>query len=136
MILKQNKVKHNPFAKSHGVNTIVWGRSFKSMDLCKRSTNENSTGPNKTSAGLNHHQHLHPLMVTLGFPDGSDDMVKNLCTSAGDVRDMGLIPGSGRSAGERNGKPLQYSCLGNPLDSGAWRCIVCRVTKSWTQLSD
>ena len=68
-------------------------------------------------------------MVTLGFPDGSDDMVKNLCTSAGDVRDMGLIPGSGRSAGERNGKPLQYSCLGNPLDKGAWQAAVHGVTK-------
>ena len=46
-------------------------------------------------------------------------MVKNLPASAGDVRDMSLIPGSGISAGEVNGNPLQYSCLENPMDRGA-----------------
>ena len=44
-------------------------------------------------------------------------VVKNLPTSAGDVRDVGSIPGSGRSPGEGNGNPLQYSCLGNPMDT-------------------
>ena len=48
---------------------------------------------------------------------------------------MGLIPGSGRSPGEGNGKPLQYSCLENPMDRGASQAAVHRVTKSWTQLS-
>ena len=47
-------------------------------------------------------------------------MVKNLPANAGD---MGLIPGSGRSPGEGNGSPLQYSCLGNPMDRGAWWAI-------------
>ena len=47
-------------------------------------------------------------------------MVKNLPANAGDLRDMGLIPGSGRSLGEGNGNPLQYSCLENPMDRGAW----------------
>ena len=51
-----------------------------------------------------------------GFPGGST--VKNQPTNAGD---MGSIPGLGRSIGERNGKPLQYSCLGNPIDRAAWR---------------
>ena len=60
-------------------------------------------------------------------------MVKNLPVNAGD---SGLIPGSGRSPGEGNGNPLQYSCLGNPMDRGAWQGIVhrVRVAKSWTQL--
>ena len=48
-------------------------------------------------------------------------VVKNLPASAGDVRDMGSIPGWGRSPRERNGNPLQYSCLKNPMDRGAWR---------------
>ena len=48
-------------------------------------------------------------------------MVKNLPASAGDI---GLIPGLGGSLGERNGNPLQYSCLGNPMDGGAWWPIV------------
>ena len=48
-------------------------------------------------------------------------MVKNPPASAGDVRDSGLIPGSGRSPGEVNGNPFQYSCLENPMDKGAWQ---------------
>ena len=48
---------------------------------------------------------------------------------------MGLIPGSGRSPGEANGNLLQYSCLGNPMDRGAWWATIHRVTKSWTRLS-
>ena len=51
-------------------------------------------------------------------------------------RDPGSIPESGRSPGEGNGNPLQYSCLENPMDGGAWWAIVQAVTKSWTQLSD
>ena len=61
-------------------------------------------------------------------------LVKNLPANAGDVRDKGSIPGLGRSRGERNGKPLQYSCLKNPMDSGAWRATVHRVAKSQTWL--
>ena len=49
--------------------------------------------------------------------------------------DAGSIPGSGRSPGAGNGNSLQYSCLGNPMDRGAWRAIVYEVIKSWTQLS-
>ena len=59
-------------------------------------------------------------------------VVKNLPASAGDVRDAGLIPRSGRSLGEGNGNPLQYSCLKNPMDRGAWQAIVHRVAKSQT----
>ena len=54
-------------------------------------------------------------------------MVKNLPANAGDP---GLIPGSGRSPGEGNGYPLQYSCLENSMDRGAWRATVHGVTKS------
>ena len=59
-------------------------------------------------------------------------VVKNLPANARDVRDMGLIPGSGRSPGEGNGNTLQYSCLENPMDRGACQSIVLRVTRSWT----
>ena len=61
-------------------------------------------------------------------------MVKNLPASIGDVRDMGLIPGLGRSPGGGHGNPLQCSCLEDPLDRGAWQAMVHRVTKSQTQL--
>ena len=55
-------------------------------------------------------------------------MVKNLPA----MREAGSIPGSGRSPGEENGNPLQYSCLENPMDRGAWWATVHRVAKSWT----
>ena len=61
-------------------------------------------------------------------------MVKNLLANAGDVGDASLIPGLGRSPGEGNGNPLQYSCLENPMDRGAWQVAVHRVPQSWTQL--
>ena len=56
--------------------------------------------------------------------------------SACNVGDLGLIPGSGRSPGEGNGNLLQYSCLENPVDGGAWWAAVHGVTKSRTRLSD
>ena len=69
--------------------------------------------------------------VLMGFPSGSDG--KESACSAGD---LGSIPGWGRSPGEWNGKPLQYSCLENPMDRGAWRATVHGLKKSRTQLSD
>ena len=59
-------------------------------------------------------------------------VVKNLPANAGDVRDMGSISGLGRSPEGGNGTPLQYSCLGNPMDRGAWRGMAHRVVGSDT----
>ena len=56
-------------------------------------------------------------------------MVKNPPANAGDARDMGPIHGSGRFPGEGNGNSLQYFCLGNPMDKGAWQTTVCGVTR-------
>ena len=56
--------------------------------------------------------------------------------SAYNVGDLGSIPGLGRSTGEGNGNPLQYSCLENPMERGAWQATVHWVTKSQTRLSD
>ena len=61
-------------------------------------------------------------------------VVKNPPANAGDARDMGLIPGSGRSPGEGHGNLFQYSYLENPMDRGAWRATVHRIIKSWTWL--
>ena len=66
----------------------------------------------------------------MGFPGGSDSK-----ESACNARDPGLIPGSGRFPGVGNGKPLQYSCLKNSRDSGAWWARVRGVTQSQTCLS-
>ena len=62
-------------------------------------------------------------------------VVENLPVNAGDARDVGSITGSRRSAGGGNGSPLQYSCLENPMDRGAWWATVCEVAKSQAQLS-
>ena len=61
-------------------------------------------------------------------------VVKNLPANAGDLRDVGSIPGVGRSPGDGNGNPLLYSCLGNPMDRGAWLATVHSATQSRTQL--
>ena len=56
-------------------------------------------------------------------------MIKNLPANAGDIREAGSIPGSGRSPGGGNGYPLPYSCLENPMDRGTWRATVHGVTR-------
>ena len=61
-------------------------------------------------------------------------VVKNLPTNAGDLRDVGSSPVSRRTPGGGHGNPLQYSCLENPMDRGAWQAIGHRVTKSWIWL--
>ena len=61
-------------------------------------------------------------------------VVKNLTANAGDLRDMGLIPGLGRCPGGGHGNPLQYSCLENPMDRGAWWDTVHRAIQSRTRL--
>ena len=66
----------------------------------------------------------------MGFPGGSDGK-----ESAGNAGDLGSIPGSGRSSGEGNGYPLQYSCLENSMDRGAWQATVHWVAESQTRLS-
>ena len=70
-------------------------------------------------------------MYIQDFPGGSDGKA-----SAYNVGDLGSIPGSGRSPGEGNDNPLQYSCLKNPMDRGAWWATVHGVAKSQTQLSN
>ena len=67
---------------------------------------------------------LHTPPIPVAIPDGS--VVRNLPANAGDV---GSIPGWERSLGERNGNPLQYSCLGDPMDRGSWEAAVHGVTK-------
>jgi len=76
------------------------------------------------------HINEHSISVW-GFPHGSDG--KEFACSVGD---LGLIPGLGRSLGEGNGCLLQYSCLENSKDRGAWQAPGHGVAKSWTQLSD
>ena len=70
----------------------------------------------------------HPLTSQVAL------VVKNPPANAGDLRDEALVPRLGRSPGKGHGNPLQYSCLGNPMDRGVWQAIVHGVTKSQTRL--
>ena len=70
----------------------------------------------------------------MGFPHGS--VGKESACDAGDTGDVGLIPGLGRSPGEGNSNPLQYSCLKNPMGRGTWQATVHGVAESQTQLRD
>ena len=73
------------------------------------------------------------LFREIHIPGGA--VVKKPSASAGDTRDTGSIPGLGRSPGEEHSNPLQYSCLENPTDRGAWWATVRKVAKSWTGLN-
>ena len=86
--------------------------------------NDNFTFSEKKKRKKTHIQFLTHSLSCLGFPGGS--LVKTLRANAGD---KGLIPGSGRSPGEGNDNPLQYSCLENPMDGGAWWATVHVDTK-------
>ena len=63
-------------------------------------------------------------------------MGKESACSVGDAGDVDSIPGLGRSSGGGHGNPLQYFCLENPMDRGAWWATVCRVAKNWTRLME
>ena len=87
--------------------------------------------PNAGNPGLIPGQRTRSHMPKLSSGTSCSSYSKE---SAFNVGDPGLIPGSGRSSGERNGNPLQYSCLENPMDRGVWRATVHAVAKSQTQL--
>ena len=74
---------------------------------------------------------MSPPSFFMGFPGGSDGK-----ESACSVGDLGSIPGSGRSPGEGNGNPFQYSCPENPMERGVWQATVREIAKSQTRLSD
>ena len=79
--------------------------------------------------------HVPPFptsVILLGYVPGGSEVKASACN----VGDLGSIPGLGRSPGEGNGNPLQYSCLVNPMDGGAWWATVHGVAKSRTRLSD
>ena len=83
--------------------------------------------------GNKHRSHIYSAQAT-GFesPSHGSDSKESACN----VGDPGSIPGLGRSPSEGDGNPLQYSCLENSMNRGAWWVTVHRVTKSWTQLSN
>ena len=72
------------------------------------------------------------LLLCISWASQMELVLKKSPTNAGDIRDMGSSPRSGRSLGGWHGNPLQYSCLENPMDRGSWQATVHRVTESQT----
>ena len=114
---------------------LILPRHFFSSRLCplyllspeKKKKRRPSIIPHITFAAVS-----IPYRAWWGFPGGS--VGKEFACDAGDP---GLIPGLGKTPGERDGNPFQYFCLENPMDRGAWWwAIVHGVTKNWTRLSD
>ena len=75
-------------------------------------------------------------LTSRGYPGGTSGKERNWQFKRHNIKDLGLIPGLERSPGEGNGNPLQHSCLGNPMDCGAWKTTVHGVAESWTWFSN
>ena len=111
------------YSTTHHVSQMQYGHIIKTESIC---VSKDITGSEKRAYRTGN-KSASPISY-LGFPGGT--AVRNPPGNAGDTRDMGSIPGSGRSPGVGNGNPLQYSCLGNPMDKGARWAKVHEITKS------
>ena len=120
-------VKHLPAMRETWVQSLGW-EDLLEKEMATHSSTLAWRIPQTEKPGrlqsTGHKESDTTERVLMGFPGGS--VVKNVPAIAGD---MGLIPGSGRSPGEGNGNPLHYSCLGNPIDRGAWKARVHGVAK-------
>ena len=122
--------------KSHEKKFLVewWGKENEITDTCQRNKVKNSStvGMKDEAYGLLMLNSKDETFKTLTDTWHGSDGKKSACNA----KDLGSIPGSGRSPGERNGNPLQHSCLENSMDRGACWATVHRVAKSRTHLSD
>ena len=100
----------------------------------RKDYSQDSEGSQPCQSQLGDMGHLSSSKPIKGFAGGV--VVKNSPANVGDTGDMGQIPRLGRSSGEGNGNPIQYSCMGNPMDREAWWVTVHGVKKSRTRLSD
>ena len=119
--------------------TFIFTIYIQYAHLCIHEFTKYSLNPSYVPSGVLEatqiyyfHSILYEYQVLGSFPGVS--VVKNPCANAGDAGDSGSISGSGRFPGEGHGSPLQYACVENPVDRGAWQATVHRVTKSSTQL--
>ena len=133
------RVRHDPATSLSLFTFVHWRRKWQPTPvfLPRESQGRGSLagfhlwGRTKSDTTEATQQQQQQQCVYWSFPGGSE--VK---TSAWNVGDLGSIPRSGRSPGEGDSNPLQYSCLENPMEGGAWQATVHGVTKSRTRLSD
>ena len=103
----------------------IFFRVQRKLELKKKKNLSKNSGPEEITSIPLDQRCLDHQVALVG---------KNPPANPGRIRDSGSIPGLGRSPGEGNGKPLQYSCLENPMNRRAWWFIVHGVAKSWTRL--
>ena len=120
VVISKSHLKSYTYSLSQYFSTY---RNYNSVES-NQNSNENQCTLKKTKAD-------RVVNIPLDGLSG-----KESACNAGDTGDVGSIPGLGRSLGRGNDNPLQYSCLENPMDRGAWRATVHRVAKSRTQLRD
>ena len=122
------------------IHVDIWQNQYNIVKLKKKKKKKQAfctIGPSQLqSPGIEKirislDREAHHLYQLKGFPGSL--VVKNTPANAGDIRDVGLIFGSGRFPGGGRGNPLQYSCLENPMVRGAWWATIHEVTKSWTR---
>ena len=120
----------------HNISNSAWFWRPSRLVFSSNSSNPHliSSSPSDSAAPLLEHQINSKIQSKKHVSSQVALVVKNPPANARDVRDPGLIPGSGRSPGEGNGNPLLYSCLENPMDRGAWWAAVPGVTENWTWL--
>ena len=109
------------------ITSLPPGDTTSKTDLLKKHPPEAGVLRDWRRKTIHSFTHITEGQSSGGFPGGS--VVKNVLDSTGDVRDLGLTPGLGRTPREGNGNPLQYSCLENPIDRGSWWATVYGVTE-------
>ena len=120
------------FARSLRQNSLHHQTDLTPVECPEAMSNPAPANPKVTEENTVYF-HLYLVQLHLLFGSACGKKKKKPPANAGDIRDVGLIPGSGRSPGEGNAKPLQYSCLENPMDRGARRATVHRVAKIQTR---
>ena len=130
------RVGHNWVTSLSLFTFMHWRRKWQLTPVFLPGESQGREPGGLTSMGSQSRTRLKQLSSSSSQPKASQVtlVVKNPPANAGDIWDMGSIPGSGIFSGEGHGNPLQYSCLENPMDRGAWWPTVHRVVKSWTWL--
>ena len=122
-----------PRLKHEDIENLNWLITSKEIETLIENLPQNKS-PLADSFTGEFYQTFRDLVAILlklwGFQEAL--VVKNLPANAGDLSDAGLIHGLGRSPGGGHGNPLQYSCLENPMDRGAWQATIHKAAKSWT----
>ena len=118
----------SPTLQANSLPSELPGKLTRGLDI-EKDRDDSDRGRDREMIEIQTEIEKEPTWASQVVP-----VVKNPLAKAGDIRDLGFIPRSGRSAGGGHGNPLQYAFLENPMKRGVWRAVVHRVAQSWIQL--